>query len=177
MQITEQDLQLIEKYNRPGPRYTSYPPANHFRDYEDPAPLLRSVEKGDAPLSLYFHLPFCETLCWFCGCTMIPTLDHDRATDYLDLLERELELFAKHHQREREAVQMHFGGGTPNFFGPEQIDPAVDPRPCRGLCPDGADPRVFWRAGLQPRGAKSNPPRAAAGGECRRDGHPAGERL
>jgi oxygen-independent coproporphyrinogen-3 oxidase len=122
MRISEQDLQLIEKYNRPGPRYTSYPPANHFREYQDPAPLLTSVEQGDAPLSLYFHLPFCETLCWFCGCHMIPTLDRSRATDYLDLLEKELALFARHHRPEREAVQLHFGGGTPNFFGPEQID-------------------------------------------------------
>lgn len=122
MLIADSDLQLIEKYNRPGPRYTSYPPANHFRDYTDPAVLMRSVEEGDAPLSLYFHLPFCETLCWFCGCNMIPTLDRNKATDYLDLLEKELELFAKHHQPEREAVQLHFGGGTPNFFGPEQLD-------------------------------------------------------
>ncbi|MFP4260374.1 MAG: oxygen-independent coproporphyrinogen III oxidase [Opitutales bacterium] len=122
MKITEQDLRLIEKYNRPGPRYTSYPPANHFRELEDPAPLLHSVETGEAPLSLYFHLPFCETLCWFCGCHMIPTLDRDRATDYLDLLEKELEQFAAHHRKERPAVQLHFGGGTPNFFGPEQID-------------------------------------------------------
>ncbi|PXA05383.1 oxygen-independent coproporphyrinogen III oxidase [Coraliomargarita sinensis] len=122
MRISEQDLQLIEKYNRPGPRYTSYPPANHFREYQDPAPLLTSVESGEAPLSLYFHLPFCETLCWFCGCHMIPTLDRNRATDYLDLLEKELELFARHHRADREAVQLHFGGGTPNFFGPEQID-------------------------------------------------------
>ncbi len=122
MQLTEEDLLLIEKYNRPGPRYTSYPPANHFRDFADPAPLLRSVEVGEAPLSLYFHLPFCETLCWFCGCHMIPTLDRDRATDYLDLLEKELALFARHHRKERPAVQLHFGGGTPNFFGPAQID-------------------------------------------------------
>ncbi len=122
MQITEQYLRLIEKYNRPGPRYTSYPPANHFREYADPVPLLRSVETGDAPLSLYFHLPFCETLCWFCGCHMIPTLDRNQATDYLDLLEKELALFAQHHPSGREAVQLHFGGGTPNFFGPEQID-------------------------------------------------------
>jgi len=113
---------LIEKYNRPGPRYTSYPPANHFLDVEDPSALMRSVEEGDAPLSLYFHLPFCETLCWFCGCNMIPTLDRSKATDYLDLLEQELSLFGKHHQPGREAVQLHFGGGTPNFFGPEQID-------------------------------------------------------
>lgn len=122
MRLTEQDLRLIEKYNRPGPRYTSYPPANHFREVADPAPLMRSVEQGSAPLSLYFHLPFCETLCWFCGCHMIPTLDRSKATDYLDLLEQELALFARHHQRERPAVQLHFGGGTPNFFGPEQID-------------------------------------------------------
>ena len=122
MQITDQDLQLIEKYNRPGPRYTSYPPANHFREYVDYAPLMGGVEQGDAPLSLYFHLPFCETLCWFCGCHTITTLDRDKATDYLDLLEKELEIFALHLGPERKAVQLHFGGGTPNFFGPEQID-------------------------------------------------------
>lgn len=122
MQISDQDLALIRKYNRPGPRYTSYPPANHFRDYENPAPLLKSVEEGDTPLSLYFHLPFCETLCWFCGCHTITTLDRNKATDYLDLLEKELELFAAHVPNGRKAAQLHFGGGTPNFFGPEQID-------------------------------------------------------
>lgn len=122
MKLSAQDLQLIEKYNRPGPRYTSYPPANHFREYDDVAPLLRSVESGDGPLSLYFHLPFCETLCWFCGCHTITTLDKNRATDYLDLLEQELALFAQHLPAGRKAAQLHFGGGTPNFFGPEQID-------------------------------------------------------
>lgn len=122
MQISTQDLQLIEKYNRPGPRYTSYPPANHFRDYDDYTPLMRGVEEGNAPLSLYFHLPFCETLCWFCGCHQITTLDRDRGNDYLDLLEKELELFAQHLPEGREAVQIHFGGGTPNFFTSAQID-------------------------------------------------------
>ena len=122
MEITAEDLQLIKKYNRPGPRYTSYPPANHFRKYADDAPLMRGVEQGDAPLSLYFHLPFCETLCWFCGCHQITTLDRDRGNDYLDLLEKELEFFARYVPEGREAVQMHFGGGTPNFFTPAQID-------------------------------------------------------
>jgi oxygen-independent coproporphyrinogen-3 oxidase len=65
---------------------------------------------------LYFHLPFCETLCWFCGCHQITTLNRERGNDYLDLLEKELELFAKHLPAGREVVQMHFGGGTPNFL-------------------------------------------------------------
>lgn len=122
MELSAQDLALIEKYNRPGPRYTSYPPANHFRDYSDYQALLAGVEQGDAPLSLYFHLPFCETLCWFCGCHQITTVDRSRGDDYLDLLEKELELFARHLPEGREAVQMHFGGGTPNFFQAAQID-------------------------------------------------------
>ncbi|MFT4901292.1 MAG: oxygen-independent coproporphyrinogen-3 oxidase [Lentimonas sp.] len=122
MEISAADLQLVEKYNRPGPRYTSYPPANHFRDYADPAPLLRSFESGDASLSLYFHLPFCESLCWFCGCHTITTRDHNRGDEYLDLLQQELALFAPHVKPGRQAVQLHFGGGTPNFFQPEQID-------------------------------------------------------
>lgn len=122
MELSAQDLALIEKYNRPGPRYTSYPPANHFRDYADYRPLLAGVEAGTAPLSLYFHLPFCETLCWFCGCHQITTLDRNRGDDYLDLLEKELAIFARHLPPGREAVQMHFGGGTPNFFKAAQID-------------------------------------------------------
>ncbi|MFW6217960.1 MAG: oxygen-independent coproporphyrinogen III oxidase [Verrucomicrobiota bacterium] len=122
MHLTQADLSLIRKYNRPGPRYTSYPPANHFQEFADPAPLLESVRTGRAPLSLYFHLPFCETLCWFCGCHQITTLDRNRGTDYLDLLEKELELFASCLREGRKAVQLHFGGGTPNFFDATQID-------------------------------------------------------
>lgn len=113
---------MIEKYNRPGPRYTSYPPANHFREVDEAEPLLGSVRDGGAPLSLYFHLPFCETLCWFCGCHQITTLDRARGTDYLDLLEKELALFAPRVREGRKAAQLHFGGGTPNFFEAAQID-------------------------------------------------------
>ena len=122
MRLSSKDLQLIEKYNRPGPRYTSYPPANHFRDYTDPTPLLQSVHEGDAPLSLYFHLPFCETLCWFCGCHTLTTLDRKRVDAYLELLEQELVLFCTHLRANRKVVQLHFGGGTPNFFRPDQVD-------------------------------------------------------
>ncbi|WP_309386019.1 oxygen-independent coproporphyrinogen III oxidase [Cerasicoccus frondis] len=122
MDLSETDLALIEKYQRPGPRYTSYPPANHFAPVEDPADVLASTEASTAPLSLYFHLPFCETLCWFCGCHTITTLKRDRADDYLDLIEQELALFAQRLKPGREVVQMHFGGGTPNFFTGAQLD-------------------------------------------------------
>ncbi|CAI8322025.1 MAG: Oxygen-independent coproporphyrinogen III oxidase [Opitutia bacterium UBA7350] len=122
MQLTAQDLTLIEKYNRPGPRYTSYPPANHFTEYKDASSLIRSLTEAADPLSLYFHLPFCETLCWFCGCNMITSLDKGRADDYLDLLEKELALYKGHIAPNRVAEQLHFGGGTPNFFGADQID-------------------------------------------------------
>lgn len=122
MEITENDIALIEKYQRPGPRYTSYPPANHFQEIEDAAPVLAPTEQSTAPLSLYFHLPFCETLCWFCGCHTITTLQRDRADDYLDLLEREVALLSERLRPGRKVVQMHFGGGTPNFFTGAQLN-------------------------------------------------------
>lgn len=122
MKLTAADLALIQKYNRPGPRYTSYPPANHFQPVGDAAALLEATAASTAPLSLYFHLPFCETLCWFCGCHTITTLDSTRADRYLDLLGQELECFSQHLQTGRQAAQLHFGGGTPNFFHPGQLD-------------------------------------------------------
>lgn len=122
MEISEQDIALIEKYQRPGPRYTSYPPANHFREIQDASSVLAPTERSQAPLSLYFHLPFCETLCWFCGCHTITTLQRDRADDYLDLLQQEVALLSERLQRGRDVVQMHFGGGTPNFFTGAQLD-------------------------------------------------------
>lgn len=118
---------LISRYNRPGPRYTSYPPAVHFSEKVSRERLLAEIGSGQGPLSLYFHLPFCESLCWFCGCNTITTRNHGQADGYLDLLERELALTAEHLGAgadglcERPVVQLHFGGGTPNFLSPEQI--------------------------------------------------------
>lgn len=119
------DLDLIRKYDVPGPRYTSYPTAVQFTDSFSKDDLLADIEAGNAgrkPLSLYFHLPFCETLCWFCGCTTVISGDHSRADRYLDYLEKELNLTAPLISSERRAAQLHFGGGTPNFFSPAQID-------------------------------------------------------
>lgn len=119
------DLDLIRKYDQPAPRYTSYPTAAEFRDYADASPLLThlTATNRDArmPLSLYFHLPFCETLCWFCGCTTVITLNHKSSDAYLDYLEKEVALLAPRLHPDRRVVQLHYGGGTPTFFQAPQL--------------------------------------------------------
>jgi len=119
------DLDLVRKYDVAAPRYTSYPTAVEFRDFNPAAPLLehldRSNRDGSLPLSLYFHLPFCETLCWFCGCTTVITGNHRTADTYLDYLEKEIALLAPRVHPDRPVVQLHYGGGTPTFFQPPQL--------------------------------------------------------
>lgn len=116
------DLNLIRKYNQPGPRYTSYPTAPHFSEETDKAQLAAQTETENSDLSLYFHIPFCRSLCWFCGCTKIITTQQNKADHYLDLLEKEISLFLPRIQPGRKVRQLHFGGGTPNYLTPEQID-------------------------------------------------------
>lgn len=114
---------LIEKYNRPGPRYTSYPTALQFSPVEKPLEWLAETVDPEAPLSLYFHLPFCESLCWFCACTTVITCNRDHADRYLDALEREMDLTLSHLGADRRScIQLHFGGGSPSFLTPEQLD-------------------------------------------------------
>src|SRR2546423_483786 len=122
------DLDLIRKYSIPGPRYTSYPPATKFTadlaalDLEAAiADDNRGEPGGPSPLSLYFHLPFCETRCWFCGCNTVITRRRDSAAEYLDDLEREVRLTAARVDQNRPVTQIHLGGGTPTFFPPEQL--------------------------------------------------------
>ncbi|HCB97180.1 MAG TPA: oxygen-independent coproporphyrinogen III oxidase [Verrucomicrobiales bacterium] len=118
------DLDLIRKYKVPGPRYPSYPPATHFTDEVDRDGLMANLKEnneGCRDLSLYFHLPFCETLCWFCGCTTVITQDHSRSTPYLDLIEREMDLMREHLNPQRKVVQWHLGGGTPTFLQPDEL--------------------------------------------------------
>jgi oxygen-independent coproporphyrinogen-3 oxidase len=116
---------LVRKYNVPGPRYTSYPTAPQFTE-TTPAEVLvaaigRDNDEARRPLSLYFHLPFCETLCWFCGCTTVITLKRDAASDYVGHLEKELALIQPLLNPGRRVAQMHFGGGTPTFLPPAVI--------------------------------------------------------
>ena len=120
----EVDLKLVSKYNIPGPRYTSYPPATCFSDTVKTDTVREHIEinrKVDRELSLYFHLPFCRSLCWFCGCTTIITREQGRSAHYLKYLEKELNLVTPWINPKRKVGQLHFGGGTPTFLLPEEI--------------------------------------------------------
>jgi oxygen-independent coproporphyrinogen-3 oxidase len=120
------DLNLVRKYDRPTPRYTSYPTAVHFSDNADHAALEAEIaacnRDASEPLSLYVHLPFCETLCWFCGCTTVITTNHGRADTYLDVLELECARAARDLHPGRSACQVHLGGGSPTFLSPTQLE-------------------------------------------------------
>ena len=91
------DIQLIKKYDRPGPRYTSYPPAPAFSSSFTADDFLQSLKENNSPenkaeMSLYFHIPFCDTLCYFCGCNMLVTRSRPRIAEYLDYLKNEMKL-------------------------------------------------------------------------------------
>jgi oxygen-independent coproporphyrinogen-3 oxidase len=126
MRIENVDIELLKKYDRPGPRYTSYPPAPAFSkdfgpdDYKD-AIIENNRENPTNVLSLYFHIPFCDTLCYFCGCNMLVT--HNRATirKYLDYLKREVEMVCEFLSSGRKVTQLHWGGGTPSYLNPDEI--------------------------------------------------------
>lgn len=119
------DLDLVRKYDRPGPRYTSYPTAPHFSDShqlpEWEAAIKANNETADRDLSLYFHLPFCDTLCWFCGCTTVISRKREPVKIYVDYLIREIDLYAARIHKDRKVVQIHFGGGTPTHLSPDEI--------------------------------------------------------
>lgn len=120
---------LIRAYNKPAPRYTSYPTALKFRNLDDSfsrEALLADLEDADGPLSLYFHLPFCRSLCWFCGCAKVISTKTELADVYLDYLEKEIALYKPLLKQGRKAVQLHFGGGSPNFLSVAQLERLSD---------------------------------------------------
>ncbi len=117
--------EFLERYNRPGPRYTSYPTAPVWQDDFGPADLENVYTQAAAagtPVSLYMHLPFCESLCLFCACNVVITKDHGAAPPYLTTLKREIERVAAHVDRSRPVVQFHWGGGTPTYLTPAQME-------------------------------------------------------
>lgn len=122
----EFDAELIRKYDRAGPRYTSYPTAVQFStkfgaDSWREAVSRSSREAPHSPLSLYVHIPFCSSPCFYCACNRIITRSEDRALSYFERLYREAELQAALVPRTRVVEQLHFGGGTPTFAGVSQL--------------------------------------------------------
>ncbi len=117
--------EFLALYNRPGPRYTSYPTAPVWRDDFRVDDLERAYEQADAartPVSIYMHLPFCESLCLFCACNVVITKDHSVAPPYLETLKREIEHVSERVSPSRQVVQFHWGGGTPTYLTPEQME-------------------------------------------------------
>ncbi|NOZ53357.1 MAG: oxygen-independent coproporphyrinogen III oxidase [Gammaproteobacteria bacterium] len=124
------DEMLIKRYDTAGPRYTSYPTALQFHDnfgapeYKAAAQWSNEqhqIANDPRPLSLYFHIPFCDTVCFFCGCNKIVTKYRDRAAPYLDRLHKEVQLQAALFDSDRPVKQIHWGGGTPTFISHAEI--------------------------------------------------------
>lgn len=120
------DTDILIKYDRAGPRYTSYPPVPHFTSSFTPAAYQEILEKrkGDGrsdPISLYFHLPFCRTLCYYCGCNTVITQRPESKDNYLSALHGEFQRVSGLVQPGRAVGQLHWGGGTPNYFSRHQM--------------------------------------------------------
>lgn len=119
--------QLIKKYNQSGPRYTSYPTAVVFDEGFNQQAYIKNLKKlhitnCDQPLSLYVHIPFCDTLCFYCACQKIATKKREKADIYLDYLDKEMALYSQWINHNRVVEQMHFGGGTPTFLNTKQMN-------------------------------------------------------
>jgi oxygen-independent coproporphyrinogen-3 oxidase len=119
---------LLRRFDTPGPRYTSYPTADRFGDHFGPADAAAALTRlaltapaTTGPISVYVHIPFCESLCYYCACNKIITRHHERAAAYLDLLEAEMQMVAERLGRHRRVSQLHFGGGSPTFLSDAEL--------------------------------------------------------
>lgn len=119
------DSKLLRKYDQPVPRYTSYPPATELKPEFEEVDFRAAIAVGNykkTPLSLYCHIPFCETACYFCGCNTVITQRKEVAEPYLDYTERHIRQMAQLIDNKRPVHQMHWGGGTPNYLSLGQIE-------------------------------------------------------
>lgn len=122
----EVDIKKIRKYDKPGPRYTSYPTAPQFTEKFTRQDFLDEVIKTNygeklPSLSLYYHLPFCDTLCYFCGCNMIITRNRSRVNEYIQYIKNEIDILRPYLLTDRKVSQLHWGGGTPTHLTPDEI--------------------------------------------------------
>ena len=120
--------ELLTKFDVPGPRYTSYPTADRFVEAFGEADYIQALEQRRAgpaamalPLSLYVHIPFCESLCYYCACNKIITKHHERSAPYLRYLSKEVDLHVQHIGAGQSVSQLHLGGGTPTFFSDDEL--------------------------------------------------------
>jgi oxygen-independent coproporphyrinogen-3 oxidase len=119
------DLDLLRKYDRPVPRYTSYPPATELSEEFHELDFKAAIAVGNyknTPLSLYCHIPFCETPCYFCGCNTIITQRKEVAEPYINYLRRNIQQVGALVDRDRPVQQLHWGGGTPNYLAESQVE-------------------------------------------------------
>jgi len=119
------DAQLLQKYDQPVPRYTSYPPATELKPEFDVVDFRAAIAVSNykkTPLSLYCHIPFCDSPCYFCGCNTVITQRKQAAEPYLDYLIRHIQQMAPLIDKQRWVQQMHWGGGTPNYLSLSQIE-------------------------------------------------------
>lgn len=119
------DLDMIKKYDHPAPRYTSYPPATELSEAfteTDFKHAIASSNQRQTPLSLYFHIPFCQSACYFCGCNTVISNNKNIAKPYLEYLVREIQNTAALIDADRKVLQVHWGGGTPNYLEIEQVE-------------------------------------------------------
>ena len=153
--------EFLARYNRPGPRYTSYPTAPVWNDSFGPTDLEEVHAAADAartPVSLYMHLPFCESLCLFCACNVIIQKDKSVALPYFQVLQKEIARVAQSVSRQREVVQFQWGGGTPTYSSPAQLEDLFGyTKELFNFSPDAevgieVDPRVTSREHLQTLG-------------------------
>lgn len=119
------DLDLIKKYDTVTPRYTSYPPATELKEeftHVDFQSAIASSNARKTPLSLYFHIPFCESACYFCGCNVVVTKNRNLAKPYVDYLVSDIQHISSLVDSQRIVEQIHWGGGTPNYLSIEQVE-------------------------------------------------------
>jgi len=119
------DLEKFSKYSKPGPRYTSYPTALEFSEEFTYDSYINYLNNGKNQISLYIHLPFCRSACYFCGCNVVFTSKEQRLSDYIIYLKKEIDILANHLDASREVIQFHFGGGTPTFYKAFELDEIV----------------------------------------------------
>lgn len=122
------DFEKFSKYSKAGPRYTSYPTAVEFREgfgENNFLAHLKNSNSSNRAISLYFHLPFCRSACYFCGCNVLYTSKDEKKDRYIDYLEKELQILSKSLDFNRKIAQLHFGGGTPTFFDAVQLDRVI----------------------------------------------------